>query len=183
MRLFIQAVLWEFIQNLPLVVAFVAAVWLWARKRIAMAIVLAIAGSTVGSLIIRFTEPLIHNYHEPIAATITNIVAMSIMMLLFTLYLGSEAKWSSWKTDLILGGLAGVLLGVAQGLSTPGAPIVGVIAQTLIFGLVAAVVLIGIRTLKSRPLSVALGGGVLLTAAMTILISLISYSYFLFGLE
>jgi len=62
---FINAIFWEFIQNAPVLVLFVATVWLWAKGRRRDAIVCSVIGAVVGSLLIRFTEPLISGYHEP----------------------------------------------------------------------------------------------------------------------
>ena len=56
---FINAVLWELAQNAPVLILFVAAVWLWARDRRRDAVLCCVASAGVGALLIRFTEPLI----------------------------------------------------------------------------------------------------------------------------
>jgi hypothetical protein len=177
---FLGAVFWEFIQNLPLIMSFAAAIWFWAQQsKRKKAVICILVGSVTGSLLIRFTEPSIHGYVEPLGVTIVNIVSMSVLMFAFTAYLGSETKWSNWKVDLILGGMAGVLLGAAQGLASPGAPIVGVAIHCLAFALPFPLALIGIRASKTKALPSALLSSVLITAAVTLAISLIDYSYFL----
>lgn len=177
---FFGAVFWEFVQNLPPIVFFVAAVWLWAQQRRREAVTCVLIGSVTGSLLIRFTEPSIHGYVEPIGVTVVNVVITSLLMLVFLVYLGSEARWSNWKIDLVLGGLAGVLLGAAQGLASPGAPIVGVAVHCLAFTLSFPLALISMRALKAGTLLLALVGSILITAAVTLAISLIDYGYFLF---
>ena len=180
---FFGAVFLELVQNLPLMISFVAAVWLWGREYGRQAILFLMAGSIISSLLIRFTEPSIHGYHEPIGVTVVNFVSLGLVMALFTIYLGSETKWCNWKTDLILGGLAGILVGTAQGAASPGAPIVGVAVHSLAFALSAPVALIGIRVLKTKTSLEALTGSLVITALVTIIISLVDYSYFLFGFD
>jgi hypothetical protein len=50
-------------------------------------------------------------------------------------------------------------------------------------GLSAPVVLINTRTLKAKPLPAALNGALLITVMMTLIISMLDYSYFLLGLD
>lgn len=173
------AIFWEFVQNVPLIAALVAGVWWWAKRQRAKALAVMVIGSTVGSLLIRFTEPIIHSYVEPVWVTFVNIVMMSLLMLPFAAYLGSEGRWSHWRMDLALGGGAGILLGLAQGLATPGAPVIGVAIHCLSFALAFPLALIGIRLLKGRSLSVALANSVLITAVVTLVIGFVDYAYFL----
>jgi hypothetical protein len=180
---FLRAIFWEQIQNLPLILFFILTVWLWARRHRRAALVCAIAGSILSALGIRFILPSIHGYSETIQVTLVNMVSLSVLMLVFAAYLGSDAGWSNRKTDVLLGGLAGVCLGVAQGLASAGDPWFGVALHSLALSLAAPVVLISTRTLKDRTLSASLAGGLLISAMMTIVISLLDYSYFLLGLE
>ena len=180
---FLRAVVWEIVQNLPLIISFVASVWLWSRRHRVQALACLLTGSIITALLIRFTEPIIHGYHETIAVTIVNIVSLSLFMFLFTIYLGSEATWSNWKTDLILGGLAGISLGIAQGIASPGDLLIGILLHSLALAVSAPIVLISIRSLKNKTLTQTLGGALGITALMTIVISLLDYSYFLLGLD
>jgi hypothetical protein len=138
-----------------------------------------LTGSVIGSLLIRITELNLSGYEEPVEATVVNIASMSLLMIPFTAYLASQTKWSNWKMDLVFGGGAGVLLGTAQGLASPGAPVIGVIIHCLALALSLPLVLIGIRALKNMTLPSALIRSVPITAAMTLVISLVDYGYFL----
>jgi len=173
------ALFWEFVQNVPLIAAFVVAVWFWAQQSRAKALASMLAGSIIGSLLIRFTEPSIHGYVEPVWVTLVNIIVMALLMVPFAAYLGSESRWSNWRMDLLFGGGAGILLGLAQGASTPGAPLVGVAIHCLSFALSFPLALIGIRLLKGRSLPFALISSVLVTAVVTLVIGLVDYTYFL----
>ena len=179
---FINAIFWEFIQNAPVLVLFAAAMWLWARDRRRDAIVCSAISAVVGSLLIRFTEPLISGYHEPWAVTVVNIVAFGGLQVLFAAYLGAESRWSSWKTDALFGGLAGVGLALAQGIASDGSPWIGVVLHGLALGLIGALLMGGLRQQKNKPLKTALANATWLALFMTLVISAIDYSYlFLFA--
>jgi len=174
------SVFWEFWQNLPVIAFFVVAVWLWAKGSKARAIGCAVTGAVVGSLVIRFTEVMADGSREAMSVTLINMVALSVMQVLFMAYLGVEREWSNWKTDLMLGGVAGVLLAITQGLAAPGALLIGVILHSAALALVGGMVLIGVRLLKGQSLVKASLYSVLITVTMTLVISLLDYSYRLF---
>jgi fluoride ion exporter CrcB/FEX len=176
---FLNAVLWEFVQNFPVIMLFVIAVWLWARERKAESSLCAVSGAVIGSLAIRFTEPLASGYHEPWSITLVNVVTMSLLQILFTVYLGSEADWSNWKVDVVLGGLAGISLAVAQGLASQGSPLIEFVLQGIALITVSSVALVGIRQLKDKPLATALASVVLLGFVAALVSSVITYRYFL----
>ena len=119
---FVKAVGLEFLQNLPLVMSFVAGVWLWARRYQRTALICLAAGSISTALIIRFTLPYIRGYNEKMAVTVLNMLGLCVILPLFTVYLGSEARWNNWKTDVILGGSAAMVLAIGQGIASAGAP-------------------------------------------------------------
>jgi len=174
---FINAIFWEFIQNAPVLVLFVAAVWLWAKGRRWYAIACSAISAVVGSLLIRFTEPLISGYHEPWAVTLVNIVAFGGLQLLFAAYLGAESRWSSWKTDALFGGLAGAGLALVQGVASDGSPWIGIVLHGLALGLIGVLLMGGLRRQKDKPLKTALINAVWLALFMTLVISAIDYSY------
>jgi hypothetical protein len=180
---FAGAIIWELIQNLPLILCFVLTVWWWAHKDRRKASVCLFVGSIVNALIIRFTEPSIHGYYETLQTTLVNVLSLGLLMFLFAAYLGSEAEWSNRKIDVLLGSLAGIFLGTLQGLASSGDLLIGIVLHSLALALAAPVVLIGIRALKTQSLATALKGAFLVSVMMTIIISLLDYSYFLVGLD
>ena len=127
------AIFWEFVQNLPPMAGFVMAVWLWRKQSKKEALACIVVSSTLGALLIRFTEVTINDILEPIPVTITNIVVFSLGMLLFTIYLGaaSNSKWSNWKMDIVLGWGMGILIGVSQALAFGAEHILGVAVHSL----------------------------------------------------
>ena len=178
---FLNVIFWEFVQNVPVIVLFMAAVWLWAKRSKTAALACIGLGAALGALVIRFTESLklMSDYMEPVSVTLVNIVMFGLLPIPFVIYLGSESRWSNWKTDLALGGLAGACIALAQGLAAPGSLLVGVILHTVSLTLAGCVVLVSIRTLKGKSLPVALAGSVLIVVAMTLVISIIDYGYVL----
>jgi hypothetical protein len=181
MLAFFGALCWECLQNLPVIVLFVAAVWLWRNERRAAAVWCVLAGAVAGSLIIRWTEPLTSGYHETAATTIANMVVMSVLQVPFVAYLAAQGRWSQWKMDLVLGGLAGAILALVQGLTSSGSPLAGIILHSVSLAVACALILIAIRKIKDYPLPKALVGAALVAVAMTFIISVIDYSYLLFA--
>ncbi|MBN1873820.1 MAG: hypothetical protein JXA33_06290 [Anaerolineae bacterium] len=179
---FIQAIFWEFIQNAPVLILFVAAIWLWAKDRRRDAVLCILVSAIAGALLIRVTEPLISGYHEPWSITLVNIVTFSILEVLFTAYLSMENRWSNWYTDALLGALAGVGIALAQGLAAGGgSPWLGIVLHSLALGLIGTLLMSGLRRQKNKPLKTALINATGLAIFMTLIISAIDYSYlFLF---
>lgn len=179
MSRFLETMIWEFCQNLPVILSFVAGVWLWARGKRAAALGCAVAGAIGGALIISLTERMFAGGREPFTVTLTNMFVLSILQALFVIYLGSDNKWSGFKSDLLLGGTAGAGLAIAQGLAAPGTSLIGVILHAVALALAGALILIGIRSLKKQTLVGALWRAALITVVMSLLIGFIDYSYML----
>ncbi len=176
---FLNALFWEFVQNVPVIVLFVAGVWLWARQRRRAAMAVMVVGGTIGAFIIRFTEPLINGYHEPWGTTAINIVGFALLQILFASYLGTEARWSNWRTDVLLGVLGGAALALAQGVTARGSPLIGIVLHSVALGGTGAFMVVSIRRLRDRSLRTALVGAAVAAFLMTLLIGVIDYSYLL----
>jgi len=181
---FLQALFWEFVQNLPAVVGFVGAVWLWRHRRRREAVVGAFIASLSGALLIRFTEVKINDIIEPVAVTVTNFLVFWFGILLIMIYLGSEGrtKWSSWRTDILLGWAMGVLIAVSQAIAAAEGQVWGIIVHALAMALPIPLVLIIVRRLvrNAETLGAALLRSVMLAVVMTAIIGLVDYAYLLF---
>jgi hypothetical protein len=166
---FLKAILWEFVQNLPLIAGFIAALALWQQGDWWVAIICMVAGSTVGALVIRFTESkIVKGRHEPWRVTVTNIVVMTVLTFVLVIYLSTH--WSSWKTDLLFGALAGVGIAVAQDLAAGDR--IG-IRHCAALGLSAPLALIGVRVLSANlPVFVNIP---IITTVATLIIGLVDY--------
>jgi hypothetical protein len=185
MILLFTAFFWEFVQNLPVLLGFGAAVWWWAREEREKSAGAAVAGGLVGALVIRYTEAwkIGRPFMEPWRVTVVNAVGFTLFLVLFALYLGSEGRWSNRRMDAALGALAGGGFALAQGLAAPGAPVIGIVLHSVALALAAAVVLMLVRRMKARSLRAALGNAALVTLAMTAIITVIDYGYLVMGWE
>lgn len=176
---FLNAVFWEFVQNAPVIVLFIIAVWLWAHTRKPWAVACALCGAVLRSLLIRFTGPATSGHCEPIPVTVVNVASISLLQLLLAAYLSTEANWSNGKTDLFLGAMTGMSLAVAQGPASQGLLHIDILGRGIALAAMASLALLGIRKLKTRTLPSALANGALLAAATTLFVSAVDYGYFL----
>jgi hypothetical protein len=180
---FLTAFFWEFVQNVPVLLSFAAAVRWWAQEQRRKALAACVVGGSVGALVIRYTEAwkIGRPFMEAWSVTFVNIIGFSLFIFLFTIYLGSKGRWSNNTVDLILGALAGGGFALAQGLAAPGAPIIGIVLHSVALATAAAVVLVMIRRLRAETFRAALMNAALITLVMTAIITLIDYSYLLAG--
>ncbi len=176
---FLNALAWEFFQNIWGVVFFVAAVWLWSRANRGKALVCIVAVGVASAGAIYLTEAIKSGHQETLLLLLANIVSMTLLPMLIVPYLSREARWSSRKTDVLVGLLAGAGLAIAQKLADPASPWIGVAVHAVALGAAAAMVLISVRGLKVKTLPAALGWAALIATAMTLIIGLIDYSYLL----
>ncbi|MGC9398510.1 MAG: hypothetical protein ACP5HM_05175 [Anaerolineae bacterium] len=183
MRVLLRVFVWEFAQNLPVLLGFVAATWWWAREERRKAVGACVGGGVLGALVIRYTEAwkIGRPFMEAWSVTLVNVVGFTLFLLLFALYLGYEGRWSNRRMDAALGALAGAGFALAQGLAAPGAPVIGILLHSVALALAAAVVLILIRRMKAQTLREALRSAVLVTLVMTAIITVIDYGYLVIG--
>ncbi|MBU0491563.1 MAG: hypothetical protein KKA73_13880 [Chloroflexi bacterium] len=138
-----QVVFWEFIQNVLPVTGFILAISLWQRGEWGGAILCATGGSVGGALLIWATEArIVAGHREPARVVAANIAIMTMLTSALAAYLAAD--WSSWATDLLVGALAGVTLGVAQDVADKS-PLR--IRHILALGCAAPVGLVGVRVL------------------------------------
>lgn len=116
MRAFLALMALELAQNVPLIGGFVAAWGFWRAGHWAAALGWMVAGGALAALVIWATEPLIFAGHrESARAVIGNALIFPTLMVLLAFYL--SAGWSSWMTDLLVGGGLAALLAVGQELA------------------------------------------------------------------
>jgi hypothetical protein len=101
---------WENLENLPMILGFVIAARLWEVNLTAGLIVL-VAGMALGVLVTRKVEPRLHKGQHEVRwlSVLINFVLFVALALPFIYYFNAESKWLNWKTDL-LGGLVAALL-------------------------------------------------------------------------
>ena len=110
---FLWLLVWEFAQNLPLVVGFIVALDCWQQGEEMIAIACMVAGSVAAALVIRVTEPKIFEGHrESMPAVIANILVFPLLMLVLVIYLSTS--WSCWWTDVVGGLIVAAVLEAVQ---------------------------------------------------------------------
>ena len=167
---FWQAFFWEFVQNLPIVIGFAAALELWQKRQPLSALGVMLGGSTLGALTIRATESkIVAGHREPWRVVAVNILVMTTLMLAIIAYL--QTGWSNWVTDIVGGIGAGIVLGIAQSLAA-GEPIG--LRHCLAFACAFPPALIGIRQLFATPLPLVVNI-LIITLGVTFIITLLDY--------
>jgi len=170
MKLF-RIIVWEFVQNLLFIASFIAALEFWQKDKLLLAIVCVTLGNVVGALFVRATEQeLVAGFEEPWSTVLLNSVAFSAASLLVVVY--SSASYGNWETDVVLGVALGVVIGVAQSLSTYRRVVV-VHCIALICAL--PLILVSLRILVALP---PVTSTLLLTLVATLAMSLIDYGPF-----
>ena len=113
MRLLI-AWTWESLENLPLLFGFVIAARLWQENIVGLVALLIGMGS--GVLIARAVEPKLHKIQHQVSwrSTLINFVLFIGLAIPFIYYFRADTGWLTWKTDLLAGLAAGLLLTFVQ---------------------------------------------------------------------
>jgi hypothetical protein len=108
---------WESLENLPLIFGFILAVRLWEKNLIAGFTAL-ILGMGLGVLVTRYVEPNLHIGKHAVSwkSTLVNFVLFVVLAIPFVYYFRADTRWINWKTDLLAGLAAGLLLTFVQSL-------------------------------------------------------------------
>lgn len=107
--------LWESLENLPMLLGFVIAARLWDdRMQVGLAVLIVSMG--FGVLITRFVEPKLHKTKHEVrwVSVLVNFVLFVVLAIPFVYYFNVDLHWLNWKTDLLGGLVAGLLLTLVQ---------------------------------------------------------------------
>ena len=107
--------MWESLENLPLLLGFVVAVRLWDENLIA-GLAALLVGMGIGVLIARTVEPKLHKGGHQVRwkNTLINFILFVGIAIPFIYYFRADTRWLNWKTDLLAGLAAGLLLTFVQ---------------------------------------------------------------------
>ena len=106
---------WESLENLPLLLGFVIAAQLW-QENLGVGILALIFGMGSGVLIARVVEPKLHKTQHQVRwrSTLINLILFVGLAIPFIYYFRADTRWLNWKTDLLAGVAAGLLLTFIQ---------------------------------------------------------------------
>ena len=160
---------WEFIQNLPLVLAFTVGLDLFRRGSASQAAYLVFSFVVAGALAIRFTEPLIERgQRETWRETLTNVLFFNIAIGFFIFYFSRIPAIPLF--DLLSGIITGTAASVLQASAAKEKPsALHTFSLAVSFG--TAVLLIRYVALPLSPVSAAL----LINLCVTTIIVFIEY--------
>ena len=102
--------MWESLENLPMILGFVVAARIWGNNLATGLAVLAI-GMALGVFFTRMVEPKLHKAKHEVrwVSVLVNFLLFVGLAIPFIYYFRADTIWINWKTDL-LGGLAAALL-------------------------------------------------------------------------
>lgn len=107
--------IWESFENLPLLLGFVIAARLW-KNNLFLGLAALFIGMGSGVLIARVVEPKLHKggYQVRWRSTLINFILFVALAIPFIYYFRADTRWLNWKTDLLAGLAAGLLLTFVQ---------------------------------------------------------------------
>jgi len=111
----LTVLLWESLENLPMILGFVIAARLWDDSLLTGLLVL-IVGMALGVLVTRLVEPKLHKEKHEVrwASVVVNFLLFVALAISFVYYFLADIRWLNWKTDLFGGLAAGLLLTLIQ---------------------------------------------------------------------
>ena len=139
--------LWESLENLPMILGFVVAARLWEDSLLTGLLVL-IAGMALGVFVTRSVEPKLHREKHEVrwVSVMVNFLLFVALAIPFVYYFRADTGWLNWKTDLLGGLAAGLLLTFIQSTHWRGAK-----SRMILHGaaMMAAfpVIMLGLRTI------------------------------------
>jgi hypothetical protein len=112
---------WESFENLPLLFGFVIAARLWDDSLLA-GLVALVVGIGLGVLVTHFVEPKLHQGHREVrwVSTLVNFLLFVFLAIPFVYYFRVDTRWINWRSDILAGLAAGLLLTFAQSLHWTG---------------------------------------------------------------
>jgi len=118
----LAAWLWESLENLPMILGFVIAARLWDVNLLAGFAILCL-GMALGVLVTRQVEPKLHKAKHEVrwVNMAVNFLLFVGLAILFIYYFRADIGWLNWKTDLLGGLAAGLILTFFQSTHWRGA--------------------------------------------------------------
>lgn len=177
---FAAILFWETAQNLPMMLAFFAAIRI-LRTRPAAALAILLIGIAISSIVIQLTDM----YKNP-SIDVGTLIDMLVMAIIFfalaapVAWLCSTKRWQAggWRMDAAVSAAAGAALSIAEGAAFE-ASIDAVFLHALAMSAAALLILRGVRVIvKADSWAAALGRSAAFILVVSVAITLIDYSQF-----
>lgn len=168
--------MWESLENLPMILGFVIAARFWDDHLITGPVAL-IVGMGLGVFVTRQVEPKLHKARHEVrwVSMLVNFLLFVALAVPFVYYFRADIRWFNWKTDLLGGLAAGLLLTFIQSLHWRG-PKARMVLHGAAMLVAFPVIMLGLRyiiRMESWGLSMLLT--LLLTQFASLIIALIDY--------
>ena len=162
--------MWESLENLPLLFGFVIAARLW-QENLTIGFGALVLGMGSGVLITHLVEPKLHPGKHVVrwVSTLVNFVLFVALAVPFIYYFSADTSWLNWKTDLLGGLAAGLLLTFIQSLHWTG-PKSRILLHGAAMIVAVPVIMLGLRFIIHVE---GWGPAMLLTFLLTVFASLI----------
>ena len=107
--------IWESLENLPMIIGFVIGSRLW-EESIPFGLIALITGMGLGVLVTRALEPKLHPEKHEVrwVSVVLNFFLFVGLAVPFVYYFRADTSLINWKTDLLGGMAAGLLLTIVQ---------------------------------------------------------------------
>lgn len=167
---------WESLENLPMILGFVIAARLWEGNFL-LGVVVLIVGMGLGVLVTRLVEPKLHKAKHEVRWTsvLINFVLFLGLAIPFLYYFRADSRWLNWRTDLLGGLAAGLLLTVFQSTHWTG-PKSRMILHGAAMMVAFPVIMLGLRYIvRAEGWGISILLAFLLTLFASLIIALIDY--------
>lgn len=171
---FPRILLWETLENLPLFVGFLLAIRV-RSENLVLAFAYLLTGTALGTGLIHFTEVKKFSNQPNLKETLTNFAVFTALATPFVFYFSiSNAWWSNWFTDILLGAAAGYALTIGE--SWGWSKTAEIRSHALVMSISAALLLLVIRLIYMLESMIAMViAGTVLTFVISIIIVLFDY--------
>jgi len=162
--------MWESLENLPLIFGFVAAARCW-EDSLPGGFVILVIGMGLGVLVTRMVEPKLHKAKHVVhwMGMLVNFLLYVALAVLFIYYFRANTAWLNWKTDLLGGLVAALLLTFVQSTHWSG-PKSRMVLHGAAMMVAFPIIMLGLRTIIRID---AWGLSMLLTFLLTLFASLV----------
>ncbi len=181
---FFFVLFWEVIESLPIALGFLTAARL-RHKQVRLALMSLVVGAVGTSLLFyliqgyRLSGVPELDHPSTLADLFVNIVFITGIGIALLPYCSAEMWWSNWKTDVVLGVLAGMGLALAQASFSWSVDVFHIPLHLIALALSSPVFLLGIRYLRGvRSWPLALIGMTVCTVVSSAVIVAIDYRSF-----
>ena len=168
--------MWESLENLPLLLGFVVAARLWENS-IPAGLFALMVGMGLGVLVTRLVEPKLHKTKHEVrwVSVLVNFILFVGLAIPFIYYFRADTTWLNWKTDLLGGLVAALLLTIVQSTHWSGSK-----SRMLLHGAAMVVafplIVLGLRyIIRLGSWELAMFFTLLLTLFASLIIALIDY--------